>query len=218
MKSVRIWYRKEGAAKYMSHLDLVRVMGRVFHRAGIPLWYTEGFNPHPFMTFALPLSLGTVGLRETMDIKLEDEISREAILEKMNPCMPDGITVFDVTDPVMKPGVIAFGQYRIELFCGETTPETLLETVKGQLEKKELIIEKRSKKGVKLFDLKPAVQKAELFLDESGVVLETILPAGSTLNVNPSLLVEAFCLYTKLPVEARITRENVLDQNLKSFR
>lgn len=68
------------------------------------------------------------------------------------------------------------------------------------------------------FDLKPAVQKAELFLDESGVVLETILPAGSTLNVNPSLLVEAFCLYTKLPVEARITRENVLDQNLKSFR
>ena len=95
------------------------------------------------------------------------------------------------------------GQYRIELFCGETTPEALLETVKGQLEKKELIIEKRSKKGVKLFDLKPAVQKAELFLDESGVVLETILPAGSTLNVNPSLLVEAFCLYTKLPVEAR---------------
>ena len=155
---------------------------------------------------------------DSMDIKLEDEISREAILEKMNPCMPDGITVFDVTDPVMKPGAIAFGQYRIELFCGETTPEALLETVKGQLEKKELIIEKRSKKGVKLFDLKPAVQKAELFLDESGVVLETILPAGSTLNVNPSLLVEAFCLYTKLPVEARITRENVLDQNLKSFR
>ena len=117
----------------------------------------------------------------------------------------------------MKPGAIAFGQYRIELFCGEITPEALLEAVKGQLEKKELIIEKRSKKGAKLFDLKPAVQKAELFLDESGVVLETILPAGSTLNVNPSLLVEAFCLYTKLPVEARITRENVLDQNLKSF-
>ena len=134
MKSVRIWYRKEGAAKYMSHLDLVRVMGRVFHRAGIPLWYTEGFNPHPFMTFALPLSLGTVGLRETMDIKLEDEISREAILEKMNPCMPDGITVFDVTDPVMKTGAIDFGQYRIELFCGELSPEALLEEGKCLLE------------------------------------------------------------------------------------
>lgn len=74
------------------------------------------------MTFALPLSLGTVGLRETMDIKLEDEISREAILEKMNPCMPDGITVFDVTDPVMKPGAIAFGQYRIELFLRGNNP------------------------------------------------------------------------------------------------
>lgn len=218
MKSVRIWYRKEGIAKYMSHLDLVRVMGRVFHRAGIPLWYTEGFNPHPFMTFALPLSLGTVGLRESMDIKLEQGISKEAILEKMNPCMPEGITVFDVTEPVMKPGAIAFGQYRVDLCCEGTSPEMLLEAVRGQLEKKELIIEKRSKKGAKLFDLKPAIQKAEFSLEKDGVLLETILPAGNTLNVNPSLLVEAFCLYTKLPIEAQVTREDVLDQNLKSFR
>lgn len=217
MKNVRIWYRKEGTAKYMSHLDLVRVMGRVFHRARIPLWYTEGFNPHPFMTFALPLSLGTVGLRETMDVKLEEEIPKETILGKMNPCLPEGITVFDVTEPVMKPGAIAFGQYRVELRCEGIAPETLFEVVREQLDKKELIIEKRSKKGVKLFDLKPAIREEELSLEKDGLVLKTILPAGSTLNVNPSLLVEAFCLYTKLPVEARITRENVLDQNLKSF-
>ena len=202
----------------MSHLDLVRVMGRAFHRAGIPLWYTEGFNPHPFMTFALPLSLGTVGLRETMDIKLVEEIPGETIPEKMNPCMPDGITVFGVTDPVMKPGDIAFGQYRAELSCEETTPEALLKAVEGQLAKKELIIEKRSKRGARLFDLKPALQKAELSLDGGGVVLKTILPAGSTLNVNPSLLVEAFCLYTKLPIEAQVTREDIQNRDLQTFR
>lgn len=217
MKNVRIWYRKAGTAKYMSHLDLVRVMGRVFHRAGIPLWYTEGFNPHPFMTFALPLSLGTVGLRETMDIKLEQELSKEAIIEAMNPCMPDGITVFDVTEPVMKPGDIAFGKYLISLCCQEVEPEKLLETVQSQLNKKELIIEKRSKKGVRLFDLKPAIQQAELSQEDGEVLLRTVLPAGSTLNVNPSLLIEAFCLYTKLPIEAQITREGILNQEMKDF-
>lgn len=217
MKSVRIWYRKEGTAKYMSHLDLVRVMGRVFHRARIPLWYTEGFNPHPFMTFALPLSLGTVGLRESMDIKLEQELSGEEILERMNPCLPEGITVFDVTEPAMKPGAIAFGKYRLGFACEGAEPQALLEAIQAQLGKKELVIEKRSKKGVKLFDLKPAIQRADLFLENGGVVLETVLPAGSTLNVNPSLLTEAFCLYTKLPIEAEMVREDVFDQEMKSF-
>ena len=63
---VRIFFVKEGPSKYMSHLDLMRCMTRTLRRAGVPIWYTEGFNPHPFMTFAMPLSLGTSGLCETM--------------------------------------------------------------------------------------------------------------------------------------------------------
>ena len=120
-----------------------------------------------------------------MDIKLEQELSGG------NPgtyesCLPAGITVFDVTEPVMKPGAIAFGKYRLGFACEGAEPQALLEAIQAQLDKKELVIEKRSKKGVKLFDLKPAIQKADLFLENGGVVLETVLPAGSTLNVNPS--------------------------------
>ena len=58
MKSTRIWFHKFGTAKYISHLDLNRCVARAFHKAKLPMWYTEGFNPHAFVTFALPLSLG----------------------------------------------------------------------------------------------------------------------------------------------------------------
>ena len=58
MRCVRVWFHKTGPIRYISHLDLMRTMTRAIRRSGIDLWYTEGFNPHPYMTFALPLSLG----------------------------------------------------------------------------------------------------------------------------------------------------------------
>ena len=64
MRCVRIWFKKMGMSRYVSHLDLMRAMTRAIRRANLPLWYTEGFNPHPYMTFALPLSLGMESLCE----------------------------------------------------------------------------------------------------------------------------------------------------------
>ena len=78
LKNVRILFSKMGRAKYVSHLDLVRTMTRAVRRADIPLWYTEGFNRHPYLTFAAPLSLGYEGLRESMDIRLEEEMDSQS--------------------------------------------------------------------------------------------------------------------------------------------
>ena len=64
MKTVRVWFRKTGAACYISHLDLTHCMARALHRSRIPLWYTQGFNPRAHMVFALPLPLGMEGERE----------------------------------------------------------------------------------------------------------------------------------------------------------
>ncbi len=69
MKSVRIWFEKRGLAIYTSHLDMNRCLTRAVRRANIPLWYTEGFNPHPYITFLLPLPLGQEGRREPLDIR-----------------------------------------------------------------------------------------------------------------------------------------------------
>lgn len=73
-RTVRVTFRKLGRARYISHLDVNRTMTRALRRAGLPVWYTEGFNRHPYLTFASPLSLGFEGERETMDIRLEGEM------------------------------------------------------------------------------------------------------------------------------------------------
>ena len=81
MKNVRVWFEKKNTARYISHLDLNRCMSRAFQKTKLPLWHTQGFHPHIFLTITMPLSLGMSGLRESMDIRLIEEISNEEIIE-----------------------------------------------------------------------------------------------------------------------------------------
>ena len=74
--------------KYISHLDVMRCMSRAVRRARLPLWYTEGFNPHPYMMFALPLSLGFSSQCESMDIRIEGEMTDADIAGRMRDVMP----------------------------------------------------------------------------------------------------------------------------------
>ena len=80
MREVRLRFSKTGRLKYISHLDINRAMSRALKRAGIPLWYTEGFNPHPYMSFSLPLSLGVESLCESVDLRITGEITNKEIL------------------------------------------------------------------------------------------------------------------------------------------
>ena len=73
-KNVRIFFEKKGRAIYISHLDLMRTMQRALKRSGLPVWFTEGFNPRLYLNFPLALSLGTTGEREPMDIAVVEEI------------------------------------------------------------------------------------------------------------------------------------------------
>ena len=113
MFEVRLWLSKQGRIKYVSHLDMFRLMQRAVRRAEIPLWYTEGFNPHPYISFLLALSLGTEGLREPVDIRIVDEMTTDEIKNRLNAAMPEGLCIEAVTTPVMKPSEIAFGSYRV---------------------------------------------------------------------------------------------------------
>lgn len=106
MKNVRIRFEKTGRAKYISHLDLNRTMTRALRRAELPIWYTEGFNRHPYITFAAPLSLGYEGLRESMDFRLEEEVADGEVVDRLNGVMPEGLRVVSCAEAVMKPGVL----------------------------------------------------------------------------------------------------------------
>ena len=87
LKNVRVWFEKKGAVRYISHLDLTRCMSRGLKLSGLPVWYTEGFNPRIYMTYAMPLSLGVCGERECMDIRLLEEMPLDQIPRKAQ-CPP----------------------------------------------------------------------------------------------------------------------------------
>jgi len=104
MRSVRIWFTKKDTAKYISHLDLTRCLIRAFRRTDIPLWYTEGFNPHPHLVFGLSLPLGVEGEREILDIRLDDEsYNNERVISELNRVTVPGIEFLKIAEPEYKP-------------------------------------------------------------------------------------------------------------------
>lgn len=219
MKSVRIWFKKDFECRYISHLDLNRCMLRALHKSKLPVWHTEGFNPHPFATFPLPLSLGFRGVNECMDVKLEDDnYSFEEIIPKLNACLPRGIQVFDVTEPVMKAGKIAFAEFSIKLSYENTNSTVLAENLSRFLESDKIEIEKRSKKGFKTVDIKQGIKSFEIDEKFDFVLLNVVLSAGSSDNVNPNLLVSAFENYSALTVDADITRIDLYNSDMELFR
>src|SRR5699024_10261163 len=95
LKNVRVWFEKKGAVRYISHLDLTRNMARGLKLSGLPVWYTEGFNPRIYMTYAMPLSLGVCGERECMDIRLTEEVPFSELTVRLNACLPRGLRALE---------------------------------------------------------------------------------------------------------------------------
>jgi len=187
----RLWFCKEGPAKYISHLDLNRYFARVFRKAKLPLWYTEGFNPHPFMVFTLPLSLGMTGVRESLDIRLTEKLGKEEILARLNQSLASGIRFFDVTEPQKKAGDVSFASYTVSLFPEDGNPAALAAAAQALLQAPQVVVEKRSKSGAKPFDLSPYLKDASVKAEADAVRVSLFFPAGSRENVSPKLFGEA---------------------------
>lgn len=218
MKNVRVWFKKQDECIYISHLDLNRCMLRALHKTRLPIWHTEGFNPHPFVTFALPLSLGFTGERESMDIRLLDEdYPFEKIVTELNKCLPAGIRVYAACEPVMKPGKIAYADFKMLLSDDNVSSDKLCEICNGLFARDEILVDRKSKKGIKEFDLKPSLIKYNTERQIGGVQINITLPAGSSNNVNPNLICDALAKYYGVSVNADITRLNLYDENFEEF-
>jgi len=191
MQPIRIWFEKRGRAKYISHLDLMRAMTRAVRRAGLPLWYTEGFNPHPYLAFPLPLPLGQEGLREAMDLRLVEDMSFDEVRERMNKILPEGLCVLSVAEPWDKPGEIKAAQYRIQV-SGDRDQAAQWEAM---LQAGNLTAKKMAKKGHRKVEkeiaLAPLVTSYDLRVEDGVVIMRCVLAAGSEVNLNPALLTGA---------------------------
>ena len=219
MKSVRLWFKKSGLAIYISHLDMNRCMTRAVRRAGIPLWYTEGFNPHPYMTFLMPLPLGQTGLREPLDIRIEENMPFDEIKSRLNSAMPEGIEIVAVCEPVNKPNEIAAAEYEIEtVFLSEGEAEGFAAGASSVIDGGVLNAEKRSKRGIKTVNLCEMVRSFECEADGCSVKIRTVLAAGNTVNLNAELLMNSlFAEFAAEPEKTSVNRTKLLREDLSVF-
>ncbi len=194
-------------------------MLRALHKSRIPIWHTEGFNPHPFATFPLPLSLGFRGINECMDVKLEDDnYSFKEIIPKLNACLPMGIRVFDVTEVIMKAGKVAYASFTIRISEASTPSSAICADLRKLFSKDTIEVEKKSKRGMKTVDIKQGIKSFEIKEMLDCAVLEIVLSAGSSDNVNPNLIITALEAETGLEYELDITRNDLYNSEMELFR
>lgn len=214
MRNVRLIYKKQGRARYISHLDINRLFSRVLKRSGLPVWYTEGFNPHIFVTFALPLSLGFVSEYDICDFRLSDDsVSNEKVLESLKDAFPESIEVVNVIDPVMKVKELTYAEYNVKIDCDKQMAEKL----KSILNADEIIVEKTTKhKKTQTFDVKPKIKRMEITDLEDGISVYLLLPGGSVENINPTIIFEKAWETADFEI-AGVTRGKLYDKNMQLF-
>lgn len=209
MIKIRTVFEKKDRAKYISHLDLNRFMLRAFRRTKLPIWYTEGYNPHPYITFALALSLGYESDCEIMDFNLNEDVDFEVIKEKLNSVMPEGILFKEVFTPEKKITEIARSEFAVEMIFDDA--EKAKTEFEEFLSSETIMVEKKSKKGMLEIDLKPFVEMSEIICDEKSLHFNVLLPAGTQTNYNPSLLIDAFKNEKKIvPDMIKICRKSII--------
>ncbi|MBP0970867.1 MAG: DUF2344 domain-containing protein [Oscillospiraceae bacterium] len=210
MVPVRATFEKRRRAKYISHLDLMRCMQRAFRRAGVPIWFTEGFNPHAYLMFPLALSLGYESGCECMDFRIDGDMSMEEAMTRLNSVLPPDLQILAVAAPVRKHTDIAFADYAVRLDCADaaTSAEALRAAWEQFHAQPEILVEKKTKRGTAQVDVKAQAQVTDVQTAEQALVLKLRMPAGTSVNVNPGLLTDAFLAW--LPEHAPAVRTGMI--------
>ena len=192
---------------------MTRLFTRAVRRTGITMWYTEGFHPHLYMTFALPLSLGIESDCESVDMKLVDEITLEGLKERLNYVMPEGITVIDVCEPKMKANQIASSRYTVMLSA--KYKDKLLEF----FARDEINAIKKGKAGEKLVNIKTLIYDYSVKDAGKEMELSLNLASGNIKSLNPTLFLSAFANEQNIDLDGTfILRTEVLTENGEIFK
>lgn len=220
MKKQLVFY-KGGLLKFVGHLDLMRTLQRALRRADVPLAYSQGFNPHPLMSFASPLALGCVGEKEVMELKLEREMNDEELIRALNQELPQGLKILSChTIEEQGPSAMAKVQaalYRIQFQASEDWPAIIEEWIRQE----RILVTKMGKlhgrKQQVEVDIKPWIYDWQM---EDSKTLLLLCACGSEKNLKPELLVQE--LYRHIQKERyqyteQITRLELFEKSKFGF-
>ena len=210
MDKLRLKFAKTGRAVYISHLDLMRTMQRVFSRAGVPLKYSEGFNPHAKISIILPLTVGTASQCEYMDFALTDDWDLGSLPEALNPYMPEGIRALEAYQAPCKGAELRWLRLAGVLKGGRDAA-----FYTDFFAQSSIMVQHRAKRGVRTDDIAPSIKLARFTDASGGVEAELILHAQEP-TVSPELMMAA--LGDDAPAWFRFTRLEAYKEDMTPFR
>ena len=218
----RLLFSKTGRAKYISHLDLMRTFQRAFSRAGIQIKHTEGFNPHPFVSIALPLSVGYSSQCEILEFGLVGGASYEELPARLTAAMPEGIMIHACYPAERKLKELANLNYIMNFEYPGGRPQQAETAMRELLSRESMVVRKKSnksKKGYTEVDLIPLVKNWNLECQSDTMTLDAVVAAQNP-GMNPELLRSAFCeAYPQFtPDFVTFHRREVLDEAGVPFR
>lgn len=217
----RLLFEKTGRAVWISHLDLMRLFQRAFKRAGLKLKHTQGFNPRPSVSIALPLSVGVESECELLDFDLDgDFIPNDQICSLLNNALTDGVNVKCVYDDGKKVGALALLSCRIVLEYNVELPANACEQILALFAKESLLLPKKTKSGIQDQDIIPMIRNINTQMDGAHTIVLDALICCQNPTLNPGqliLAVETF-LPALRPDFAKCRRMEIYDINEKVFR
>jgi len=217
----RLLFEKTGNAIWISHLDLMRLFQRAFKRADLSLTHTQGFNPRPSVSIAMPMSVGVESICELLDFDLDgDAVACDEILARLNQTLVAGVRVLQVYENGKKIRDLSLLHCQVTLEYDSGIPTNAKSALKELFSQKSLIVPKKSKNGVQDQDIIPMLKSFEVMeTGEKELILDCVVCCQNP-TLNPMQLVNAIELYRPelKPDFAKCRRIEIFDTENYVFR
>lgn len=217
----RLLFEKKGKAVWISHLDLMRLFQRAFKRAGYTLTHTQGFNPRPSVSIALPLSVGVESDCELLDFDFEGEWGDyDELIANLNCVLTDGIKVLDAYSKGKKIGELSYLRSLILLEYDAGVPSGAIDAIKALFASEELLVEKRTKNGVQEQNIVPMIHSMKISEKNENTLAINVIHCCQNPTLNPMQIPAAIERYIKefKPDFSKCRRIEVYDSKMQIFR
>jgi radical SAM-linked protein len=198
----------------------MRLFQRAFKRAGLPLTHSQGFNPRPSVSIALPLSVGVESHCELLDFQLDGvEVPVEELRERLNEKLIPGIRVLSVYDDGMKLKELGLLRCEVVMEYDRPVPEGAGESVRALFGRDQLLVEKKGKNGVTEQDILPMIRSLLVEASGDAIRFQAVVCCQDP-SLNPMQLVAAVERYLPelSPVYKKVSRMELFDKNGQPFR
>ncbi len=189
MDKIRLLYEQTGRSVWMSHLDVMRTLQRALNRAGVPIRYSEGFNPHAQISILMPLSVGTGSLCQMADLRVKEDVDLKTLPQRLTAVFPEGLRAMEAYEGGAAPGELKWLRVQGVWEYDNRDPHAAAEEIR-QLFAGPVDVMRRTKRGEGLFRITDHLRDLRLTPQDRAVAVEATVSCSEPV-VNPNLLTEA---------------------------